>query len=60
MDRRFLPLEELRAFVERVRRLQEEGLTVTTIAIRLGVHRNTLNQRLRRFSGVSGKVERHP
>lgn len=59
MDRRFLPPEELRAFVLRVRRLQAEGLSKAVIAIRLGVHRNTVTERVRRF-GVLEDSERHP
>lgn len=44
---------ELRAFVEKVRKLQAEGITTTDIAARFGIHRNTVNQRLRTFRGMS-------
>lgn len=49
MDRRAISDEDLRVFVEVVQRFKREGLTVTEIAERLGIHRNTVNWRLRRW-----------
>lgn len=39
--------KELTAFQAKVEKLQLEGMTTTDIAARLGLHRNTVNQRLR-------------
>jgi orotate phosphoribosyltransferase-like protein len=49
MDRRTLSEDDLKRFVEDVQHLKRDGLTVTEIAERLGLHRNTVNWRLRRW-----------
>lgn len=49
MDRRTLSDDDLKRFVADVQNLKREGLTTTEIAERLGLHRNTVNWRLRRW-----------
>ena len=51
-----LSVPELAAFVEKVARLKAEGMTVTDIATRIGVHRNTVNERLRMFRAANALV----
>lgn len=49
VDRRVLSFEELDAFMRKVERLREEGLSDTTIGYRLGVGRSTITERRKRW-----------
>lgn len=45
---------ELEAFCLKVGKLRLEGLSTTRIGERLGLHRNTVNERLRRYRSGPG------
>lgn len=57
LQRGRIDLDELASFVQRVSRLQAEGLTKRTISERLGVPYSTINDRLNRWKEHSAQAQ---